>query len=161
MQALKSSLPVMLLLLFSLSTQAGLKLGQDAPSFELKSLDGKQVSLQDLTAKGHVMLVFWELECVYCFMHVKEFNALHRRYQNKGLTLAAINFLGEHENAVQEYVDTHSLEYLILADQVKNIDVAEQYKVIGSPTIVVISPAGKVVYYGHKLPVVDTVIMSK
>ena len=40
----------------------------------------------------------------------------------------------------------------MLADQVKNIDVASDYKVIGSPTIVLIAPDRKILYYGHKVP---------
>lgn len=157
----KSFIPLLLLMLMGFTVEAGLKPGQDAPPFELKSLQGEFISLQDLTTKGHVMLIFWEPECVYCYMHIKELNAMHRKYKNNGLTLAAINFLGEHEKAIQDYVDTNGVEYLMLTDQVKNIDVAEQYQVIGSPTIVVISPANKVVFYGHKLPVIDQLLVTK
>ncbi len=140
------------LLSASLLTQAGLKPGHTAPPFTLKSLDGPNISLAELTAKGHVMLIFWETECVYCFMHIKEFNALHEQYKDKGLTITAINFLGEHEAAVREYVSNHQLKYLMLSERVKNIDVANKYKVIGSPTIVVVSPQRKILFYGHKIP---------
>lgn len=135
---------------------AGLKPGDMAPDFTLQSLDGPKVSLQDLLAKGHVMLIFWETQCVYCYSHIKEFNALHRQYKNKGLTVAAINFLGEYEEEVREYVKDNKLEYLILADRLNNIDVAEAYQVIGSPTIVMIAPDGKVISYGYKIPNVAT-----
>jgi len=133
-------------------THAGIKAGTIAPAFTLKSMSGQQVSLKSLTAKGHVMLVFWETECVYCFLHIKEFNALHNKYKDRGLTIATINFLGEHENAIREYVSDHKVEYLTLVDQLKSIDVATAYKVIGSPTIVVIAPDNKILYYGHKTP---------
>lgn len=135
---------------------AGLKPGDMAPGFTLQSLDGPKVSLQGLLAKGHVMLIFWETQCVYCYSHINDFNALHRQYQNKGLTIAAINFLGEYEAEIREYVTDNKLEYLILADRLNNIDVAEAYKVIGSPTIVMIAPDGKVLSYGHKIPNVAT-----
>ena len=141
-----------ILLSFSMLSHAGLKVGEVAPDFSLQSLDGPSVSLTALTSKGHVMLIFWETECVYCFMHINDFNALHDKYKEKGLTVAAINFLGEHEMAIREYVNDNKLKYLMLADQVKNIDVASDYKVIGSPTIVVIAPDRKVLYYGHKVP---------
>ena len=152
MNRLRSSFLTFCLLSASLLTHAGLKLGETAPSFSLKSLDGPTVSLKELTAKGHVMLIFWETECVYCFMHISDFNALHEQYKDKGLTVAAINFLGEHKMAVKEYVDNNHLKYLMLTDRVKNIDVAGDYKVIGSPTIVVIAPDQKVLFYGHKVP---------
>ena len=131
---------------------AGLKPGEPAPGFSLKSLGGEQVSLQGLLTKGHVMLVFWETQCVYCYAHIKDFNALQKQYRNKGLTIAAINFLGEYESEVREYVTDNNVQYLVLADRLNNIDVAEAYKVIGSPTIVVIAPDGNILSYGHKIP---------
>lgn len=131
---------------------AGLNPGDIAPDFSLKSLDGQQVALQDLLAKGHVMLIFWETQCVYCYSHINDFNAIHNQYQNKGLTVAAINFLGEYKSEVQEYVTDNNVQYLILADRLNNIDVAEAYKVIGSPTIVMIAPDRKILSYGHQIP---------
>lgn len=155
MKIIIRTLFLILLTASSLTVSAGLKPGEMAPEFTLKSLDGKQVSLKNLTSKGHVMLVFWEPECVYCFMHIKDFNALHNKYKDKGFTLAAINFLGEYEEEIRQYVNNNKLEYLMLTDQLKNIDVAQAYKVIGSPTIVVIAPDMKILYAGHKIPAVE------
>jgi cytochrome c biogenesis protein CcmG/thiol:disulfide interchange protein DsbE len=135
---------------------AGLKPGETAPGFSLKSLDGPPVSLKMLLAKGHVMLVFWETQCVYCYSHIKDLNALQKQYQDKGLTIAAINFLGEYESEVREYVTDNNVQYLILADRLNNIDVAEAYKVIGSPTIVLIDPKGTILFYGYNIPDVAT-----
>ncbi len=156
MNRLRNIFLLITLLCVSLLTHGGLKPGETAPGFTLKTLDGPAISLQALVSKGHVMLVFWESECVYCFMHISEFNALHDKYSNKGLTIAAINFLGEHDAAVREYVSNNGLKYLVLADRVKSIDVASDYKVIGSPTIVVIAPDQKILYYGHKVPDIST-----
>lgn len=146
---------IITLITSSMIVNAGIKPGEIAPAFTLKSLNGENISLKNMTAKGHVMLVFWEPECVYCFMHIKDFNALHNKYKSKGFTLAAINFLGEYEEEIREYVSNNKLEYLMLTDQVKNIDVAQDYKVIGSPTIVVIAPDMKILYSGHKIPAVE------
>lgn len=152
MKMIKIAVFILTLCLSSPWVSAALKVGDTAPGFKLKSLNGPIVSLDDLTSKGHVMLVFWETECVYCFMHIKDFNKIHDQYQYKGLTIAAINFFGEHENEVKEYVNDNHLKYLMLTDRIKNIDVASDYKVLGSPTIVIVSPEQKVLYYGHKIP---------
>ena len=152
MKTLLAGLCLILLSGFTIVNAAGLKPGEQAPGFSLKSLGGEQIALKDLLAKGHVMLVFWETQCVYCYAHIKDFNALQKQYQDKGLTIAAINFLGEYESEVREYVTDNDVRYLVLADRLKNIDVAEAYKVIGSPTIVVIAPDGNILSYGHKIP---------
>jgi len=146
------SVLIVILTLAGLTANAGLNNGTVAPDFSLKSLDGPVVSLAQMRSNGYVMLVFWETECVYCFSHVKDFNRLHEKYANNGLTIAAINIRGEHQMEVREYKKDNKLKYLLLTDQLKNIDVGEKYKVIGSPTIVMVSPTGLIVYYGHKIP---------
>jgi len=131
---------------------AVLKPGDQAPSFKLKNLKGQMISLSGLTAKGYVMLVFWEPECVYCFAHIQDFNALQKKYKDKGFTIAAINFLGAYEDDVRAYAKDNNVQYMMLAERLNNIDVAEAYKVIGSPTIVLISPKGKILSYGYQIP---------
>lgn len=131
--------------------ETGHKVGQTAPGFSLKSLGGETVSLESLTQKGHVLLVFWATECVYCYAHIKDFNALHDEYQDKGLTVAAINIAGEYQKEVRTYAEDNGLKYLVLADRLNNIDVAEAYKVFGTPTLVLVNPEGKIEYYGHNL----------
>jgi len=142
----------LMLCVIPVRAETGSKPGQTAPGFTLKKLNGDKVSLAELRNKGHVMLIFWEPNCVYCFSHIKEFNELHDKYFNKGLTLAGINFLGEYDEDVAEYVKDHGVKYMMLSDRLNNIDVAEAYKVIGSPTIVLIAPDGKVLFYGYKIP---------
>jgi len=146
---------VTLLLLLAVAglshADVGYKVGQTAPGFSLKSLQGDTVTLEALRNKGNVLLVFWATECVYCYAHISDFNALHDKYHDNGLTIAAINIAGEYEKEVRTYAKDNGLKYLVLADRLNNIDVAEAYHVIGTPTLVLISPTGKVIYYGYDL----------
>ena len=139
----------------------GHKPGQIAPGFELNSLQGNSVSLDSLTRKGHVLLVFWATECVYCYAHIKDFNALHDKYHQKGLTVAAINVAGEYEKEVRIYAEDNGLKYLVLADRLNNIDVAEAYKVVGTPTLALISPEGTVLYYGYDLEPIRAQLLQR
>ncbi|MGD8785087.1 MAG: TlpA disulfide reductase family protein [Thioalkalispiraceae bacterium] len=148
-------LPLLAAIIFSLTSLtahgSGLKTGDKAPEFQLHNLKGQMITLSGLLKKGHVMLVFWEPNCVYCFAHIEDFNALQEQYK-KDLTITGVNFLGEYREDVQAYANDNNVKYMLLADRLNNIDVAEAYKVIGSPTIVVISPEGKILSYGYKLP---------
>lgn len=132
--------------------ETGHKVGQTAPGFALNSLASDRVTLNSLTAKGHVLLVFWATECVYCYAHIEDFNALHEQYHDKGLTVAAINIAGESEREVREYATDNGLKYLVLANRLDNLDVAEDYHVVGTPTLVLISPDNRVLFYAHNLP---------
>jgi len=134
------------------STNTGYKPGQTAPDFKLKSLDGKSHTLTELRKNGHVMLVFWAVECVYCYAHVKDLNALQKKYNGKGLTIVAINIGAEYNDDVAEYVKDNNIKYLVLANRLDNLDVGEAYHSVVTPTIVLVAPGGTVEFYGHTLP---------
>ena len=136
----------------SLHAKTGYHVGDTAPEFTLKTLAGDKVSLNSLRKSGHVLLVFWAVECVYCYAHIKDFNALHEKYHDKGLTVAAINVAGEYDVEVAEYVKDNQLKYLVLSDRLNNLDAAEAYHVVGTPTLVLVSPEGQVVFYGYIVP---------
>lgn len=139
------------LTVFQVQAAVGYKVGDTAPDFKLKSLDGNLHSLTELRKKGHVLLVFWAVECVYCYAHIKEFNQAHDDFQDK-LTIAAINIGGEYPIEVAEYVKDNKLKYLVLSERLNNLDVGESYHVLGTPTLVLISPQGQVLFYGHRVP---------
>ena len=142
-----------LLLLFVLQAQAvvGYKVGNTAPEFNLKAIDGSKHSLTSLRKKGHVLVVFWAVECVYCYAHIKHFNRAHEEFNGK-LTIAAINVGGEYQKEVVDYVKDNKLKYLVLSERLNNLDVGESYHVLGTPTVVLVSPEGKVLFYGHTVP---------
>ncbi len=149
---LRFSLLLVLAFIF-LQAQAvtGYKVGNTAPEFTLKSLAGDSYSLSSLRQKKHVLLVFWALDCVYCYAHIKAFNKAQNDFKRR-LTVAAINIGGEYPVEVAEYVKDNNLKYLILSERLHNLDVSEQYHVLGTPTLVLISPEGKVLFYGHTVP---------
>ncbi len=154
---MKFSIPRFLLIIYlvfnftSLQAKQGYQVGDTAPGFTLRGLDNQIYSLKQLRQKGHVMLVFWAVECVYCFAHIKLFKKAQQQYGNR-LTIAAINIGGEYRPEVEEYVKDNAIHYLVLADRLKNLDVGESYHIIGTPTIVLVSPEGRVLYYGHHMP---------
>ena len=128
------------------------KIGDTAKDFSLKTLSGKKVSLSQLRQQGHVLLMFWGAECVYCYGHIEGLNALHEKYHGKGLTVAAINIAGEYNPEIAEYVKDNNLKYLVLSDRLNNLDVAEALHVIGYPTLILISPEGKILSRGNDIP---------
>lgn len=139
---------------FQAQAIVGYKVGNTAPEFKLKGLDKKTYSLSKLRKKGHVLLVFLAVECVYCYAHIKEFNQAHDQFKDK-LTIAAINIGGEYSNEVIEYVKDNKLKYLILNERLNNLDVGENYHVLSTPTLVLVSPLGKILFYGHSVRVPD------
>ena len=144
---------IIALYLFFSQAQAtvGYKVGNAAPEFKLKSHDGVSHSLMQLRKQGHVLVVFWAVECVYCYAHIKEFNHAYEEFKGK-LTIAAINIGGEYQSEVAEYVRDNNLKYLVLSERLNNLDVAENYHAIVTPTLVLISPEGKILFNGYRMP---------
>lgn len=142
--------------LFSAATfaegDAGPKVGQTAPEFSMTDLKGKSHSLAQLRKKGHVMLVFWSTRCHFCHALIPNFKATDKKYSGKNFTFAAVNIGVENQPEVEAYVFENELNYLVLNEDDKKADVAEAYQLIGTPTIQLIAPDGKVLYRGHFLP---------
>ncbi|UCE88334.1 MAG: TlpA family protein disulfide reductase [Pseudomonadota bacterium] len=132
--------------------ETGHRVGQSAPDFALKDLEGRIHSLAQLRKDGPVLLIFWATECVYCHAMLSDFKAAHAEYAGRGLTLAGINIGGEHNVEVKAYVTDNAVPWLILSDRVANLDVAEAYRVLGTPTVVLVASDGEVLFYGHRMP---------
>lgn len=128
------------------------RVGSVAPDFTLDTLDGTPHSLHGLRQQGYVLLVFWSTHCPFCQALIPDFKAIDEHYDDKGLTLAAIDIGYEDRPDVQAYVEDHDIGYLVLDDDAQKSTLIKAYGIIGTPTIVLISPQGIVRYYGHHIP---------
>lgn len=73
------------------TTGDGLEVGDTAPDFSLKNIDGKMVSLGDYeNAKGYVV-IFTCNTCPYAVMYEQRIIELHDKYAAKGYPVIAIN----------------------------------------------------------------------
>lgn len=65
-------------------------LATQAPAFELRSLSGQRVSLEDYRGRP-VLLTFWATWCSACRTELAEMQRLHEAYQDDGLVVLAIS----------------------------------------------------------------------
>lgn len=118
-------------------------LGARAPLFELNSLKGDHVRLEDYQGRV-VLLNFWATWCGPCRF---EMPAIQDRYENTELEVLAVNF-DEPEDLVQSFVEELALTFPILMDPGASIQ--QLYQVRGYPTTYLIDEAGviQVVHIG-------------
>ncbi|MDA0283280.1 MAG: redoxin domain-containing protein [Planctomycetota bacterium] len=90
-----------------------LKIGSQAPDFEIKDSNGKLIKLSELTKKGPV-LVRLTCGCSGCDRELAYFQTLHKAYEGKGLTSLAI--FREPDNKVEAYVKEKKLKMLYAVD---------------------------------------------
>lgn len=116
------------------------EVGNPAPEFTLKDLNGKDFSLSSLKGK-YVVLDFWGSWCGWCIKGIPEMKKSYEKYKGK------IEFVGidcnDTEKKWKDAVAEHQLPWI----NVRNAgepDVAVMYAISGYPTKYVIDPEGKI-----------------
>jgi thiol-disulfide isomerase/thioredoxin len=117
--------------------------GQAAADFKLKSLDGKEYSLQGL--RGQVVLLdFWATWCAPCRKDLPMFEKLHQEFKSKGLVLLGLD-AGEQKDVVVKFLqESAKLSYPVA---LASGEMQQSYSVSAFPTVVLIDRQGKIVVY--------------
>lgn len=114
--------------------------GQPAPDFRLKTLDGKDIQLSAMRGEV-VVLDFFATWCGPCVQAMPEVDALAEEFAQRGVKLVAVN-MQEDAASVKGLMERLKLEPTVALD----IDgaTAEKYSVTAIPQTVVIDREGKV-----------------
>lgn len=71
--------------------EGGVEVGDEAPGFTLKNVDGKMISLSDHMGEKGAIVIFTCNHCPYAVMYEDRIIALHNKYAVKGYPVIAIN----------------------------------------------------------------------
>ncbi len=121
-------------------------MGEKVPSFELKTLDGKQtVNIDKVVAgKKPTVLVFWSALCPHCQKEMPRFNEYLRKNPGKLNIVSVTQFRdGAHERRTHEFVKDNKLSFPVLVDSGA---VNELFSVNAIPMWLLLDPGGKVSY---------------
>jgi len=103
-----------------------LKVGKNAPHFELPNAQGKSTSLADLLTKGPVVITFYRGSwCPYCNLQLKALQARLADIQALGATLVAISPQVPDGSLTADEI--HNMDFTVLSDQ--DAQVAAEYGV--------------------------------
>ncbi|NMA49510.1 MAG: TlpA family protein disulfide reductase [Tissierellia bacterium] len=87
--------------------------GELAPDFTLKNLEGEEVSLSDYRGKI-VMINFWATWCVYCDIEMPEMQKLQD--ENDDLVILAVDVQETHKE-VEEYIEKGGYSFEVVLDE--------------------------------------------
>lgn len=112
---------------------------QSLPNFTFKTLDGKEISLNDF--RGKVLLVnFWATWCPPCREEMPIFEKEYKRCKDKGFEILAVN-MDSSEGSVEKFLRENPVSFLI----VKPTDNLEkELKLMGFPTSYLLDKEGKI-----------------
>ena len=91
-----------------------LKPGQQAPDFELLSVDGSKIKLSDYRGKV-VWLNFWRVGCPPCREEIPYLEKLYRKYKSQGLIVLGFDFADDRHIAL-DFLRQHSVTFPNIID---------------------------------------------
>ncbi len=113
-----------------------------APPFELETLDGDTLRLEDYRGKL-VLINFWATFCAPCRREMPALDALQGRYAEQGLVVLAIAADRNGRRVVAPYIAEHGYRFPVALDA--EGDVRKRYEVNALPTSYLVGRDGRFV----------------
>jgi thiol-disulfide isomerase/thioredoxin len=130
----------------ALSAQSGAPgMGSDSnlkamPTVKLMDLDGKKIDSDSL--KGNIVLLdFWATWCGPCIVEIPEYNALQKKYADKGVKVLGVTLASGEIDEVRPFVGRFKIQYPVLMG---SDDQAYDLNISGYPTTFLITRDWKV-----------------
>jgi peroxiredoxin len=147
---LRAALLAAVLAVFAHQPAAAIATGDTAPEFQLQTLEGEAVALQDYVGEQPLLLVFWTTWCPYCKDEVPEIEELVSEYGSEGLAVLGINpSWNDSRSRAVSFVEKHQPSYPMAYDE--NGKVSERFSIRGVPTLVLVDREGTVQYQGYRV----------
>lgn len=127
----------------SRAQEEGLPVGSKPPAFQVTTLKG--ASLDPTKQPGKVVVLdFWATWCPPCRASIPVLQAMHEKYQSRGLLVVGVS--SEAQKTVAPFVSQNKMTYTLVADPGVRA-AAGKYKVRGIPTLVVLDKKGVIRMY--------------
>ncbi|MGE6632221.1 TlpA family protein disulfide reductase [Bacillus sp. NPDC077027] len=125
----------------------GLEKGDQAPDFQLETLDGKVVSLADYRGKK-ILLNFWATWCKPCRTEMPDLDAV--RSENNKVEVLAVNLTTTEKSVehVAKFSKELKLTFPILLDEK---GVQARYQVLTYPTTYILDEQGRILSVKHQM----------
>jgi peroxiredoxin len=125
----------------------GVEVGDTAPDFSLKSIDGQTVRLSSLRGKKVVALDFWATWCSACLEELPKLNKAYSMYRDKGFEVLSIVLNPGDLDEIHRVKKEQKIEFPILLDS--NWDVANLYGLEGPVPVVLVIDGKGVIRFTH------------
>lgn len=120
---------------------AGIAVGEQAPDFELSTLEGEKIRLSDLEGQK-VILNFWASWCPPCKKEMPEMQSFYEAYHEE-IVILAVNTAEKNPDNAKKFVEENGFTFPILIDDDSKIG-GDIYKALALPTTYFIGTDGKI-----------------
>lgn len=115
--------------------------GNHAPSFTLKTLDGKEYSLDSLLSRGPAVLAFFKISCPVCQFTFPFLQRISERFAGKGVSVVGIS--QDDARSTKEFNQEYGITFTTLLDA-SGYPASKAYGLTNVPTIFLVAPDGTV-----------------
>ncbi|MGP1590934.1 MAG: peroxiredoxin family protein [Prevotella sp.] len=145
-----------------LYAQSLLKVGTQAPNFELPTPEGKKVQLSDFKGK-YVLIDFWASWCPDCRRISPNVEAIAKEYQGKDLAVVAVSFDIDKEAWVK-YINRNGAPinevHVSELKKMKESAVAKAFGVQWIPSLYLLDKDGKVLLATVEVTKVEAMVKT-
>ncbi|MDF1526756.1 MAG: TlpA disulfide reductase family protein [bacterium] len=124
-----------------------LKVGEAAPVFVTKNLQGGDFSLNEHIGKKPVILFFWSFFCGPCREEMPILQKIYEDFGKDKVLFVGINLDGPKlGKAIEKFMTDSSLDFTMVFDELNGLEykIADPYGVAGTPTVYTIDLEGKI-----------------
>lgn len=124
-------------------------IGDIAPSFDLKTIDGEPINLSDYQGKKAVYLVFWNTWCSYCINKTPRYKKLEEEFGDRIEIIAINTGWSDSPAEMEQYRNQFGTNYPLVFDNEEFV--TKRYEVRAVPTEFIIDVDG-IVRYRDRVP---------
>jgi peroxiredoxin len=115
--------------------------GRTAPRFSLKSLEGKEYSLDSLLARGPVVAAFFKMSCPVCQFTFPFLQRIAERFAGRSVSVVGIS--QDDARSAKKFNEEYGVKFPTLLDDAA-YTASNAYGLTNVPTIFLIAPDGTV-----------------
>jgi peroxiredoxin len=116
---------------------------KNAPDFTARDINGKMLTLKELTAKGPVIVYFWNTCCGLKKDQIEALREFNATFGIKGLTVVAVSEDGAGKAPkVKQTVFSYAMPFIIIIDN--NREIKEKFNAYAEPSLFVIAKGGTI-----------------
>ena len=121
-----------------------LKVGDAVPDFEIRTIDGRTVTLGGLKGKILVM-AFWRRDQEISKDVLSDLERIHQEYRDRNVVVLAVNADESSETEIKDFQTARNFSYLFASD--KGLTLYGRFGIIVLPSTLVIGPGGKLAHF--------------
>ncbi|MBF0620233.1 MAG: TlpA family protein disulfide reductase [Candidatus Omnitrophica bacterium] len=116
-------------------------IGKKAVNFTLETIKGGPLAFETFRNKRKAIIFFWATWCPHCREQINEVMARKAEMEKENIAVALVD-IGEPKATAVKFLESKKIDLMAFLDE--SSAVAEQYQVVGIPTMVFISSDGVV-----------------